>query len=238
MKIQVKKRNVIIAVAILLVVIIGVVATIFVIPNMKISQTHKKLSEINAEELETKIIQKLETSPINVSTSSISTTFKVNNEEPSGTGILYEASAKSYKFINISIKGTITEFISIDCCKIESNDNGTVKSIEFIEPSVNSGECDLIAEIVYDTIKNVLETEYNIDTSIISSLRYKNNPKIKFSFNKDEKTIVMSDYEWGVTVLKTISNNSDKSFNEKTYNNEVNDSLFERYYFNTTKISI
>ena len=68
-----KKSRIIIVVAILLVIVVGVVATIFVMPSVKVNDIHKKLSQINAKELETKIIQKLETSPINVNTTDINT---------------------------------------------------------------------------------------------------------------------------------------------------------------------
>lgn len=239
MKVQVKKRNIIIIAIILLAIVVGIIATMFVVPNMKISETHKKLKQINAKELETKILAKLENSTLNLNTTSVETTFIVNTDKPIGTDILSEYVAEKYQFITINIADTTsgaTNFMKVDLCKIESDSSGKLKSIEYIDGGTNGGECNFIIEIVQDIIKNVLKTEYDIDTNVIEDLRYKENSKIKYSFNQHKKDVFINGNDWCATILETISNNSNKHFNKSNYYNDID--YVRGFYFDTTKITI
>ncbi len=141
------KRNTIkiisIIIAILLIVAVIVVIIGGVMPNIKRNQIRNKLSQINVEELETKMIEELEKTPLNINTSEFNTTIgtldkveesnKGKNNLFGGVKANYELSGnlntfKSY--ISAYIIGQNNELIIIPCFKIESDSNGNFKSIK------------------------------------------------------------------------------------------------------------
>ena len=112
-------------------------------PNIKRNQIRNKLSQINVEELETKMIEELEKTPLNINTSEFNTTIgtldkveesnKGKNNLFGGVKANYELSGnlntfKSY--ISAYIIGQNNELIIIPCFKIESDSNGNFKSIK------------------------------------------------------------------------------------------------------------
>lgn len=141
------KRNTIkiisIIIAILLIVAVSAVIIGAIMPNIKRNQIKNKLSQINVEELETKMIAELEKTPLNINTSEFNTTIgtldkveesnKGKNNLLGGVKANYELSGnlntfKSY--ISAYIIGQNNELIIIPCFKIESDSNGNFKSIK------------------------------------------------------------------------------------------------------------
>lgn len=254
-----KKSSIIIVVAILLVIVVGVVATIFVMPSMKVNNIHKKLSQINAKELETKIIQKLETSPINVNTTDISTKIcsmedmeksgKVEELAVTAIDINYQLNKmpNPYKeYISAYITSTDsnkTGRVFIPCFKISSDSKGNFQSIEYM----NTSELYFIEPIIEQTIKEVLEKEYNIDISVIKSnsknekVRYiPTNTKIEMYITDTSTDTNIDKLAFGAKVFKTISNNMNGkygaySFNENDYYNIGNSKYSSVGFFFTTK---
>lgn len=70
-----KKKIIKILVAVIVSIIIMVLG-ILSIPNIKIKSASKKLSNINAQELQLKIIERLEKSPLNINTETTKTEFR------------------------------------------------------------------------------------------------------------------------------------------------------------------
>lgn len=141
------KRNTIkiisIIIAILLIVAVSAVIIGVVMPNIKRNQIRNKLSQINVEELETKIIEELEKTPLNINTSEFNTTIgtldkveesnKGKNNLFGGVKANYELSGNLNTFknyISAYIIGQNNELVIIPCFKIESDSNGNFKSIK------------------------------------------------------------------------------------------------------------
>lgn len=164
MSIKIKKKTLKI-VGIVIEIIIIIVGLFFLIQaistNMKIRKTEEKLSQINAEELKSKLIEKLEKTDLNVDltldTMFVDTIFTEGKEELEGFTVM---SIIAFKNNNV-IGG-----IEIPCFKIESDSNGNFKNIEYVEHRV------LDTNIIEQIVEDVFKYSYNIDLKIIGNIKY------------------------------------------------------------------
>lgn len=138
------KKNVIkiiIGIIIAVVVIVGgIFAFQFISTNMKIKETEEKLSQINAEELQTKLIKELESTQL---TNNYTTEFLENKD--------------GFIVVNIYNKEM---FVEIPCFKIETDSNGKFRKITYLETG------NKIVDIVENSVKKVFKNEYDINIVI------------------------------------------------------------------------
>lgn len=174
------KRNTIkiisIIIAILLIVAVSAVIIGAVIPNIKRNQTKNKLSQINVEELQIKMIEELEKTPLNINTNELNTTFgtleeveessrekNINQYIFSGVKANYELSGNldSFKsYISAYIIGQNNELIIIPCFKIESDSNGNFKSIKCKTSQISHEVPDIFIKVLEKDFGIKLEGKY------------------------------------------------------------------------------
>ena len=149
MSINIKKKTIKIISAIIIVLLIIVVSAVIigvVLPRKTENQIRETLSQINAEELQEKMIKELEKSSLNINTEEITTTIgtlddaennnkyiKNNINLLSGVKANYELSHNLdifKNYISAYIIGKNNEVIVIPCFKIESDTEGNFKSIK------------------------------------------------------------------------------------------------------------
>lgn len=199
MSIKIKKKKLKILGIIILVIgviIATVFLTRFILTNIKINNTEKELSQINAEELQTKIIEKLKETPMNINLSygnqMIITEFVDNYEETNGyvtALILYTKGGNIYN----------SEGVSIPCFKIESDSNGNFKNIKYIYASFDS--------IVNEAVERVFKDEYNIDVVITNNARY--NSHFRSSGFDNSLKIIRTNEDFLESVVKKITDEDD-----------------------------
>lgn len=164
MSINIKKKNlkivgIVIGIIIILVGLFFLVQTIST--NMKINETKEKLSQINAEELKTKLIEELEKTDLNVDLT-LDSMF-VDTIVTEGEGELEGFTVMSIMaFKNNKVAGAV----EIPCFKIESDSNGNFKNIEYVAHRV------LDSNIIEQTIEDVFKYSYNIDLKISDNIKY------------------------------------------------------------------
>lgn len=249
----------------LIILIIIVVGGIFLVPITKTNTDIKKFSEINAKEFEEQIIENLKSSALNLDNATYKTEFRKLNAENSKfeknikisyeTADLYNTEILEKKadehlyedFISAFIINTNNDSlgVAIPCFKISSDNNGNLKSIEFVDTVYD--DFNFIGRIIEYEIENVLNTKYGIDTKIISELRYKNNSKINIVSNEDKIKIIYNDNDFMIDTFKTISNNMGNDYGaysfkvEELNNVKVQDIIGEYKYdinFNTLVLTI
>lgn len=152
---SIKKIIVVIVVAIA-VIVGGIFAFQFISTNSKIKDTEEKLSQINAEELENKLIENLKKSKLYVGAVSESDKELVWTEFKNVNGVVIA-----------KIQSTKGEYVNIPCFKIESDSNGKFKSITF-DNSQTNGIFDISKQVINNEFKN----EYDIDTFIENNSLY------------------------------------------------------------------
>mgnify|MGYP001861100364 CR=1 FL=1 len=199
MSIKIKKKKLKILGIIILVIgviIATVFLTRFILTNIKINNTEKELSQINAEELQTKIIEKLKETPMNINLSygnqMIITEFVDNYEETNGyvtALILYTKGGNIYN----------SEGVAIPCFKIESDSNGNFKNIKYIYASFDS--------IVNEAVERVFKDEYNIDVVITNNARY--NSHFRSSGFDNSLKIIRTNEDFLESVVKKITDEDD-----------------------------
>lgn len=227
-----KKKIIKILVAVIVSIIIMVLG-ILSIPNIKIKSASKKLSNINAQELQLKIIERLEKSPLNINTETTKTEFRTLDSTKTELEEVIEIGysvADSYnnnvlnngkkedrpyeKFISAYIynKEKNSIGVAIPCFLIESDDNGNVKRIEYWD---DYNDSNFIGAIIQQEIENVLKVEYNIDTKVVNDLVYKGYKKNRnINFERSYRKIRMSynNEEFLVNTFKTIHNNMGSNY--------------------------
>jgi hypothetical protein len=231
MKVSINKKlfNIIVGI-IIIIAVVGILAGI-VIPTVKINQVKNKLSEINVDEFQTKIIDRLKQSPLNVNTKTYKTEFRTldkNKTELEKTIDMLSDFVDGYHTEVLKDNKTedrpytyfVTAFITniddssigiaIPCFTIQSDSNGNLKSIEYLDGTYT--EYSFIGAIIRSEIQNVLNTEYNINTNVLNDLRYKNNKNISFQSNNDKIRMHFSDEDTLIKIFKTISNNMENSY--------------------------
>lgn len=232
MSVEKSKKNIKTIVVIILIIAIiigGVIATNLIMNNAKIKQTKEKISQINAQELQEKLINELKNTSLNVDTSSIQTQFgtkTITDSMDTALRFYYGLVMKNYS----NVDGYVFAFVSskdrnigvaIPCFKIESDSNGNFQNIVF--PS-NTGSLIPIRKIMWETIQKVLEEEYNIDVSNFSGLG-KGRSLISGKVNVITST---SDIDFAVTAFKEIIENTDGySWSSNTENNIKSGEGFE-----------
>ena len=169
-----KKKSIKIIVAIIAIIVIvavSIVAIKAIITNNQINDAETKLSQISQVELKEKIINGLNETSLNVNTTSLETTFGTITEcYDSSTPMIYydmevanyNTSGKDYIYAFVKDKNNNGVGVAIPCFKIESTDDGKVKSIIFPR---NNGDNFAIGKTVRRVIENVLKQEYDIDYS-------------------------------------------------------------------------
>lgn len=211
-----KAFKIIIAVIVVVTVIVGgIFAYKFISTNMAIKNTEKKLSQINVEELETKLIKELEKSKFNVNTSHIST--KICNWEEAGKSgdndlpftmsieLFYSANKQDNpyeKSISAYITSNSNEIVAIPLFKIESDSNGKFKKIIYTEMALKE-------YTVTDTIKKVLKDEYGIDMFVEGNTKY--NTRFNKIFNSKTSTIYATEKDL-TKILNQIQGSNNSSF--------------------------
>lgn len=183
----IKKRTIkiIVGVIVAIAVIVGAVFAFQTIStNIKIKDTENKLSQINAEELETKIIKELENTDLNVNSPTSKTEFRKLDSNKSKFDsyikMYYELSQKYFGTEMKTNEEVMTEYISafitnskehgvaIPCFKIESDNNGKFKNINYLE----SGPGDRIETIVKNAVEKVFKNEYGIEIFVNGNDKY------------------------------------------------------------------
>lgn len=157
------KKNVIkiiIGIIVAIAVIVGgIFAFQFISTNSTIKDTEEKLSQIDAKELENKLIEELKNTKLYVGAVSESDNELVWTEFKNVDGV-----------VMAKIQSTNEEYVNIPCFKIESDSNGKFKSITF-DDTENNGIFDICRQV----IKNEFKNKYNIDTFIKNNSLYNNH---------------------------------------------------------------
>ena len=189
----IKKRTIkiIVGVMITIAVIVGAVFAFQIISkNMKIKDTEEKLSQINAEEFESKLISELKQSKFNINTSNLSTEICNWNDlentkqcEMAVTTIeIFYGANKMNNPYEDNVSAYITSnkgFAAIPLFKIEKDNNGNFKNIVYSERIFHSS-------IVKEAIEKVLKDCYGIDMFIVGNAKY--NTRFN-KFNTDRETM-------------------------------------------------
>lgn len=195
MSINIKKKNLkivglVIGIIIIFVGLFFLVQTIFT--NIKISETKEKLSQINAEELKTKLIEELEKTDLNVDLTLdsmfVDTIVTEGEDELQGFTIMSIMAFKNNK---------VAGAVEIPCFKIESDSNGNFKNIEYVYTR------PLNTHIIAETVENVFKNTYNIDFTI------ENNSKYNTTFNQffvNEGTITTVNDDFFLAIISRINN--------------------------------
>ncbi len=149
-------KIIIVIVVVIAVIVGGIFAFQFISTNSKIKDTEEKLNQINAEELENKLIENLKKSKLYVGAVNESDKELVWTEFKNVNGVVIA-----------KIQSTKGEYVNIPCFKIESDSNGKFKSITF-DNSQTNGIFDISKQVINSEFKN----EYNIDTFIENNSLY------------------------------------------------------------------
>lgn len=229
-----KKKGNVIKIIIAIIVIIAVVAVSIIainhiIDNNQIQETEEKIRQINAEELEEKLIAELKNTPLNINTSTLKTTFGNQEkfaEEVDGFGLNmgidfhygktntdnpYEDCISAYISTNDGKSGIV-----IPCFKIVSDNNGNLQYILYA-----TGFPYNVSEVV----DKVFKRDYNIDKYLTGNTKYYEK-FIKDGNQKYQEQIDiyvgLADEELTVTVVNEIVSGE---FNYNLSNREALDWL-------------
>lgn len=206
MSINIKKKNITIAMAIVIgivVIVVGIFFTRFILTNIKINDTENKLRKISAEELQDKIINKLEETEININMNNgkkkVITEFIDNYEDTNGfvtAIILYANESNLYN----------GEGVAIPVFKIEKDSTGYFKSIKYVYNSLNG--------IIKEAVESVFREEYNVNVLVENNDRYNEHFR---TYGKEEGLeIVRTNEDFFKTIIMKITN-------EDIYNNYLSD---------------
>lgn len=195
MKVSVNKKAFKIVIGIIvaiIVIVIGIFASQYISTSIKIKETEKKLSEIDATELQDRLIEELKKSKLYLELDSenifVATMF---NE-----GVTF----KDYITLSyLCIKnGNPVGAVEIPCFKITSDSNGKFKSIEYTERTVEE-------YIVPSIVEKVFKDNYDVNLKIVGNEKY--NKK----FNKDilgytnKGNIYIDDENFYIGILEKVS---------------------------------
>ncbi len=148
MKVKMNKKVFIAIVAIIIIIAVVAILVGVVMPMIKSNQIKGKLGKINAEELQAKLIQEFEKTPLNINTYETKTTISDDIKVGSNYGFV--------KVFVMTSEINLADVITIPLFKIESDSNGNFKSIEYVS---SYGDFNLDIERI---IFNLLENEYGI----------------------------------------------------------------------------
>lgn len=180
--------------------------------------TEEKITQINASELETKLIEELEKTKLNVDNKSFNTTFAICdsdniNAETSYLTIYCELLGITNPYEGYILacitenKTELPERVYIPCFKVESDSNGKVQNIIYVD-----GNYFGIGRDLNNIVNNILREQYGIKSYSIESVKhfrdkYKNFPfgEAHYNYLKDIN-IYVTDDEFGASVLSTLCN--------------------------------
>ena len=220
---QKTKSKVFFILAIITIVIIGIVIANIMKPKILVNQTEKKISQIDASQLQEKIIEELRNTALNINKSSIKTDFQVcdiNKKDYFCENIAFDsifyAPSKNYfdNFVFATIiKDKQENFLYIPCFRITSDSNGKVRNIEYL----CSDQYDIYT-IIENSINKVLKDGYNINTPIwkVSDIKYGYNQSNRYTL-MDWLQIDKKDYRYEIISLITQKDkNSIKEIEQKS----------------------
>lgn len=204
MKVTLKKKTIKIIIAIILIIvaiIVGIMITNSIVNDKNIKETEEKLSQIDAKELEAKLIEELEKTELNV-----------NIELSNGVVLTKFTETKQFEgYISAQILGLNQNnygAVIIPCFKIESDSNGKFKNIEYINLNYSS-----IRETIRKIIQKTFKESYDIEL-------FKMNDKYSERFNKGYKSkgnIFIDDKDFGIAIMNKINTtNFDEVFTSYT----------------------
>lgn len=199
---------------------------------MLVKNTEKTISKIDVDELEKKFIQELKNTPLNVNTTELTTTFEKYNEGKNKDLDKVLGSDNNYDdFIFLIIKDNDENYFYYPCFKIVADKNDKVKEIQYIY----TDKIGFASYINTNTIYKVLKENYNIDSQLehitnirdndYYSFRYMNG---KFYYSKPYKDRDYN-YEFGVKVIKEVTNNDELYIKSVLRNYESQDIKIFRY---------
>lgn len=212
--------------AIIIVLVIGIVIVNIMKPKILVSQTEKKISQIDASQLQEKIIEELKNTALNINKSQIKTDFQVcdiNRKDYFCENIAFDSIfyAPSENYFDNFVFATITKdkqenFLYIPCFKITSDSNGKVKNIEYL----CSDHYDIYI-IIEKSINKVLKDVYNLNTPI-------ENVSYKYGYNQsntyvDWLKIDKKDYRYEIiSIITQKDKNSIKEIEQKDNSSIIN----------------
>ena len=218
----IKKRTIKIIVGVIIAIALivgGIFAFKIISTNNKIKYTEEKLSQINAEELQEKLINELENSKFSINTSDISTKIctleKANESNRMAIEIFYDINKednpyeKSVSAYITSGQGKVKEIVAIPLFRIETDNNGKFKKIIYTEIALKE---PVVSTDIKKVIRKVLKNDYHIDMFVEGNARY----NIRFNKRSDsERRTIFATEEGLNTVLNeiygyNISSNTDK----------------------------
>lgn len=175
-----------------------------VVVSMAIDKTRKILSNISAEEMQEKVIEKLEESEININTSSLKTTIgafqKVDEDIVEAcTYSKDDDDAKKFVYAFITDKKE-RKGIAVPLFKIESDSDGNFKRVEYINDTYNN--------YTYKAIDSILKEEYGLERGMgYYGMRYAR--RYEGSMHKpriigDKKYIKYKDTDFAIEIMQEI----------------------------------
>lgn len=213
MQVKVNKKIFKIIISIVIIVAIAVVAIGVVFPMVKFNQMKNKLSQINAEELETKIIQELEKTPLCIKDSTtIDKGMNINN-------------LKDYVIaLTMSMEDDEIYTITTPLFKINSDTSGNFKSIEYVSHYIDLGIN------IENVIFNVLKSQYNIDINYSHQRKLTKNNQNSISIgSSSDKALVW--YVNEISPSDRYSNLDNKSnIQISAYANEIETNVKTQYF--------
>lgn len=198
MKLVIKKKTIKIVILIIVMAIIvigGIFLIQFISNNIMIKQTAEKISQINAEELETKIMEELK-----------NTELYINNKDNNKNGkteviTVFTNGTNFQEYITATIacllNDDIIAVLEVPCFKINTID-GKFNNIEYTAQFMKNS-------MIKDTVKKVFKDNYNIDLSITGNREYNKR------FNEEVSnhgTIYYSNNAYFVKILNKITGNN------------------------------
>lgn len=214
-----KTMKIIVAIIItILVIILGVFTMKIITTNIKIKETEQKLSEIDAEELKTKLIEELKKTKLNVSVDLIDTnnmfveTMFADSENFKGYVTATTICFKGYNVVGA---------VETPCFKINSDNNGKLKNIEYTEKFMDG------VYIIEKAVKDVFKNEYNIEFTIKNSTYNKKFNKLLRDFTDTNKgDIYVKDNDFLLGIAEKITGIAEYDYSDSTRLKEYRTTTF------------
>lgn len=208
-------KGIIALVSLIIIIVVGIIVKKPISNNIIIKDTENKISQINAKELETELINSLKNTSLNVNTSRYKTEFEICNKNSnkqlsltmSVTAGFYGPSEDYFEnFVCAVISDTNNSNsnfgIVFPCFRITSDNSGKVRNIEYISYD-NLG----ISDNVHETMNSVLKNKYGIKKDIISVNDIRIKQKYEYHFRKSQ-FVGFDDIE---PIISLITKETDKS---------------------------
>lgn len=211
---EIKKKNIKIVIAIvilIIVIILGICLVPLISSSIVIKETQEKLRNINAEELQNQIIAELEHSDLNIDMTADSIKIETVIDE----GIRF----KGYTTAKIGClqNGTVVGVMEIPCFKINSDNNGKFKSIEYTQEFMKKS-------IIDDVVRKIFKNNYDLEN--FDEIRGSKKYRERFNANGTSGEIYCSDNEFFIIILKRLKKGfNNYSVNDYNYHKDLFDGL-------------